>query len=72
MKTILFLAFLSFASSVMVVPHDTNMTDLGTLEVNYSDSSVSSASVESVPLAHAHAHAHANAHTHEDYSKYSH
>ena len=30
MKTILFLAFLSFASSVMVVPHDRNMTDLGT------------------------------------------
>ena len=72
MKTILFLAFLSFASSVMVVPHDRTMINLGTLEVNYSGSSASSANDESVPLAHAHAHAHANAHTHEDYSKYSH
>ena len=38
MKTILFIAFLSFASAIMVVTHDRNMTDLGILEVNYTDS----------------------------------
>ena len=36
MKTILFLAFLSFASAVMVVPHDRNMTELGTEPGNHS------------------------------------
>ena len=36
MKTILFLAFLSFASAVMVVPHDRNMTELGTEHGNHS------------------------------------
>ena len=30
MKTILFLAFLSFASAIVMVPHDSNMTQLGT------------------------------------------
>jgi len=35
MKTILFLAFLSFASAVMVVPHDRNMTELGTEHGTY-------------------------------------
>ena len=64
MKTILLFAFLSFASAIMVVPHDRNMTNLGTLEVNYTEN------IESIPLAHARVHT--NADTHDDYSKYKH
>ena len=65
MKTILFFAFLSFASAIMVVPHDRNITDLGTLEkleTNYTDSE------KNIHLAHPISYV--DAHSHEDNSKY--
>ena len=65
MKTILLFAFLSFASAIMVVPHDRNITDLGTLEkleTNYTDSE------KNIHLAHPISYV--DAHSHEDNSKY--
>ena len=70
MKTILFLALLSFASSIVVVPTGGNMANLGTFESIYSrnfessGSSSSSDTTERIHLAHPY--------THEDNSKYRH
>ena len=65
MKTILFLALLSFASSAVVVPHDRNTTNLGTFDVNYTDTDT-----DSVLIAHPYPIADETKHTQKDNSKY--